>query len=648
MKTLQVYSATLLLCLITITSAANGYPMKEVTCPCTIVLKTNGGGIYPDYGLYVKEQLRELDLSIEVRIEEWTVFVGTLCLTHDFDIGIRRIDFSLLEPDPTSYFNMEDNTNPELLGFDIPYVSESYELLKQAQSISNQTERIQMYIEWSNLVMDKLAYIYPLFNQRNNQFLWSNTLGYEIRWGLAESLPHMRYEGYHNGQVSLDEFNLALPYWIDMNALSANEPGSELIIDLIYEPIIQVDPYTLLPINTGLIESWEVLNGTHYTFHLRDNIFWSPSFNTTGRTSSSPSLNSSDTSNLLIGLKGEYSNGTNQQLTAKDVVFSLLAYSNPLVSNKWTEYNWIKSIELDPFDEFSFNLEVDGNPNTLVQDFYAPLWSKLNVPCLPEFFLNSTSLSVTQSSSGINMTGIYEDIKYSDVWKIFRYSGFGCGKYQLDYYTHNSRTGLQANPNWHNISAIDGSTQFLNISKINILELSEESARKAEFTAGKLDFYNPIIPFDYSFDPMFIPQTSISNEVSCLFFNLRRPFIGGADNFVNSTYEGKEDYTIASTIRKAICYAINRNEINDELNHGWYTLQHGLINELFTHPYSDEIFDYEYDLDSAKEWLTGVRPTTTLPETPITTISYGIGFLYGIFACAILILSKIRKKKYML
>ena len=36
-----------------------------------LVLKTNGGGVFPDYGLYIAEHLREIGIEVVVKIEEW-------------------------------------------------------------------------------------------------------------------------------------------------------------------------------------------------------------------------------------------------------------------------------------------------------------------------------------------------------------------------------------------------------------------------------------------------------------------------------------------------------------------------------------------------------------------------------------------------
>ncbi|GAH35873.1 unnamed protein product, partial [marine sediment metagenome] len=37
-----------------------------------LVCKTNGGGVRPDYCLYIAQYLREIGIEIEVKVEEWT------------------------------------------------------------------------------------------------------------------------------------------------------------------------------------------------------------------------------------------------------------------------------------------------------------------------------------------------------------------------------------------------------------------------------------------------------------------------------------------------------------------------------------------------------------------------------------------------
>ncbi|GAH92759.1 unnamed protein product, partial [marine sediment metagenome] len=49
-------------------------------------------------------------------------------------------------------------------------------------------------------------------------------------------------------------------------------------------------------------------------------------------------------------------------------------------------------------------------------------------------------------------------------------------------------------------------------------------------------------------------------------FNLKRPFIGGADNYEYSMQPGKEEYTHAVDVRKAICYSIDKINIDEQIH----------------------------------------------------------------------------------
>ena len=57
-----------------------------------LIIKTNGGGIRPDYITYVANYLNNLNINVTVVIEEWVVFVGSLLITYDFDM----FEFNLL------------------------------------------------------------------------------------------------------------------------------------------------------------------------------------------------------------------------------------------------------------------------------------------------------------------------------------------------------------------------------------------------------------------------------------------------------------------------------------------------------------------------------------------------------------------------
>ncbi len=39
-----------------------------------LVFKTNGGGVRPDYGLFIAQYLRDIGIEVEVKVEECSIF----------------------------------------------------------------------------------------------------------------------------------------------------------------------------------------------------------------------------------------------------------------------------------------------------------------------------------------------------------------------------------------------------------------------------------------------------------------------------------------------------------------------------------------------------------------------------------------------
>ena len=93
--------------------------------------------------------------------------------------------------------------------------------------------------------------------------------------------------------------------------------------------------------------------------------------------------------------------------------------------------------------------------------------------------------------------------------------------------------------------------------------------------------------------------------MSFLGFNLHHPFIGGASNYVFSTEEGKEDYTLGSCLRKAICYAINRTEMNEDIHQGEMKILDSVFYPCMGYYCCDEVIKYDHNrnLDLAYYWL---------------------------------------------
>ncbi|MCG3260882.1 MAG: hypothetical protein H7644_14100, partial [Candidatus Heimdallarchaeota archaeon] len=187
-----------------------------------------------------------------------------------------------------------------------------------------------------------------------------------------------------------------------------------------------------------------------------DDIWWNPSYNSTDRDANSVPLTDVPTGELMLGLKnGEYSDGTNQQVTAKDAVFTYVAWANDVVSESTSYHEWISDIYVDPVDELSFHVHIDGDPDSVEIEPFADMWAMLPWNVLPEFFLNSTDPTVTYTVGGVETTGLYANIILTDQWVAFSTSAFGCGKFSLDYSIKNSVTVMERYDGWYGKGAID-------------------------------------------------------------------------------------------------------------------------------------------------------------------------------------------------
>ncbi|MHA1199557.1 MAG: ABC transporter substrate-binding protein [Candidatus Heimdallarchaeaceae archaeon] len=620
-----IFALLILTSLLATSAVSTTVNVDGATAIANIVFKTNGGGVRPDYGLYIAQYLRALGIEVEVKIEEWSVFVGTLLLTHDYDIGIVGLSGGGASPDMRDIYTETGSLNLFLVGPDIPYGNQSEQMQDDGVTITDLVARQQHYYDWQQLMMDKIVPMLPLYSPRSYVGTWANTLGYEGRWGIVDSLPYMEYDGYHDGQASLNEFNLADANWRELNPLFTDDTSSSFIWSLMAEPVLTFSP-DLAPLKTGLVIDWEQIDEFHYKFYMRDDVYWNPSYNVTLRTASSDPLSAIPTGELMEGLKaGEYSDGTNMPVSAKDVVFTYLAWSNPVISESTTYHDWISGCYVDPTDDYAFHIEIDGNPDTPAVDQYVDFWARLPWDVLPEFFLNSTDSTVTYTDGHIECVGLYAGMESTPEWVAFSTSAFGCGKYMLDYAVDSSITVLQANPNWFGVGAIDGEVQDLDIGEINIRVIPDTSAELAEFKAGKLDWTGltafPAERKQMQADPRFDVQTFVTASFTFMFYNLRRPFLGGSDNFVYLDAVGKEEYTKAVAVRKAMNYAIDRDEMNQVLHDGEYLVAHSVLYPFTAYYYYNDIVKYNYDLCAAMEWLiaAGYPGAECDPEVTVTT-----------------------------
>lgn len=572
--------------------------------------------------MFITQNLRDIGIYVKIQIEEWSVLYGKELSPCNYDLAIIKMNFNQFYPHPSIYFSNNGSKNLLFKNTDLPYWRFNEEMLTLMNQVDDD-ERQQIYYDWQQQLMDKILPCLPLFNYQKQISTWSTLEGYNVNWSISNNMPYLSFNETHEGQESTDEFIFSDSSFQNLNPLMYTDDSSVNLASFLTEQIIQISPENEI-LKTGLIYDWEEVNESYYRFFVRDNIYWNPSYNITERTENSPPL-SILTTPLMSGLKGDISNGTNQKVTAKDVAFTLLSLATQNSSKYYDQYNWIRRIDMNSTNDLIFSILVDSNPQTKELDLFQGILFNflfmLNVPCLPEFFLNSSDETIFYTSGSIPVKGLY-NAKNSVQWNTYSCSAFGCGKYMLDYTHRNVETLLQANPNWFGIGPREGNNQSLSIEKVKIRDISDDFTSLEEFKAGKLDLMD-VTSFKsesvkMQIDDRFEIHDTLSSDMTCLVFNLDRPFIGGADNYVFMDTPGKEEYTKGVAIRKAICYAIDREEMNEILHDGDYIISHNPIPPFFSFYYYDNIIKYYRDLDAAYEWLRasgrGVYLTIYYPE----------------------------------
>ncbi len=603
-----------IICFSTINTRINVKSDTVMWLNLTLKTSVGGWGVSPDIALYIADYLEDIGINVKVIVEPWdSNFSNNFPFTHDFDLALVSTTGVGETPDWRPYY--KEGFSLDLIGYDfnmfglkydIPYCNLNEKMLDEGIEIMDFPERQQHYYAWQELIMDQIIPLFPLFYNPSYEATWANTLGYESRWGIVDCLPYMSFNSLHEGQVSMDQLNIESS-WQDLNPIY--RPVLQLdydntrILDLIHEPMIQWSPEQI-PIKTGLIHDWIKIDDCHYKFFLRDNVYWNPSYNVTDRNDGSAPLDTIPTGELMIGLKdGEYSDGSNQQVMAKDVVFTLLTIGSPIASFVPDYMQTISDIYVDPSDPLAFHLHIDGDPETSKLEPFADIWTRLMERVIPEFFLNSTDPTESYSLGGVKTVGLYPGIYFTPQWQSYSTSAFGCGKYMLDYNVFNSKSVFQRSPYWFGVGAIDGTedmTPF--VQTINAHVFLDPSVELAEFNSGRLDWTNldqfPIDRRIMEDDSRFNVTTAPHPNFSYMVFNLRRPVIGGAWN-----YALKDGYTLSCYIRKAICYAIDREQMNEEIFNGERIIAHSVIYPYTEYYYYDDIIKYERNLETANDWL---------------------------------------------
>jgi len=192
----------------------------------------------------------------------------------------------------------------------------------------------------------------------------------------------------------------------------------------------------------------------------------------------------------------------------------------------------------------------------------------------------------------------------------------------LYYFIRSQKTVLVKNPNWFGVGAIDGTIGMQPfVDQIIILIIPDRSAELEIFKEGKLDWIDLTLlqneRREMETDNNFLIQSKKSSCTSILGFNFNSNIIGKKNNFIFLNVPGKENYTKAVAIKKAICYALNKEEINQQIHSGEYLLNYYLFRKFWDDtlvPFNFGTITYKHNIDLAWEWMEAAgypRPTTT-------------------------------------
>jgi len=236
----------------------------DLVLKCTICGDQN----LADFALFTAQDLREIGINTEIKIYDCLCPYNPFLL-RDFDLLMLKISYDDISPDLRFLYDEEGSLNFAGITSDIPYGTNSADLLKEGSIKMNASERKQIYNEWQELVMNRLLLVLPFYAYRNYGIIWSNTKNFDYIWGWVDSCPYMSYDGLHDGQDSLEEWNTADSMWIELNPMFSVDTASKNIVEYQFESGIEINPNLEL-IKTGLIYDWEQISSHHYKYYVRD------------------------------------------------------------------------------------------------------------------------------------------------------------------------------------------------------------------------------------------------------------------------------------------------------------------------------------------------------------------------------------------
>jgi len=584
----------------------------------TLVFKTNGGGVRPDYGYLLKEQLARIGINLDVIIQDWPTFVGELIAYRDFDICY--VDETSSGAIITSYGYSDDMYN--LFGYhpsmdwdeDLGMGKNEWYLRQMNQIMPpDSQERIQHFWDWEQYLMDKLLPMQPTFTPKTYMAYWKTLKGYNYSEGLLQSWGKMSWESSHTGKIDTKELVIEDAAWFDLNPIFEHDSASDFVVRACYDPLIWYDEdQTVWP---HLAESFTMLNDTWVRITVRQGIKWQ-----------------NDSGGLF----------TDEYFDIYDVYFTLYCWKE--VSNDQHMYSWIDNMDI--LNRWTMDIHIDGDPGTPEQELYAPFLDSLSSLILPEHFLNQTQLP----------DGRTPDVLHSS-WSSLSTECIGTGLFSISNYTENIETNLKVNPEswWLNETItndpnLNWESRFGDFSsdleKLRIRIIPDYDIAFLEFESGKIDLISiPSLPEEGSDCFCLNPGIEIQSDLMMVFgffgYNMRevRPVIGSRE-----PAPGEPSITIGLCIRKAISYAMDREEMNNIIHSGEMAIVNHPIYQKLGVWCNPDIIQYNHDLSMAIVYMKKTSYWGGWTPTYSISIFSIIGGIIAVFTATTWII-KVKKKE---
>lgn len=327
-----------------------------------------------------------------------------------------------------------------------------------------------------------------------------------------------------------------------------------------------------------------------------------------------------------------------EEFDIEDVYFTLFAWK--YLSNDQQVYDWIEDMVMDKAQN-KLTVYIDGDISTPENEPYAPFLPSVSLNILPEHYLNQT-----QDVAGL------PDVTHAS-WNTFATSVFGTDLFEMDTFTEGVETILTVKPDCWKMNTTTTADVDLNwearfgdftggLDTLRIRIIPDQQTALLEFEAGKTDLEGvtayPEKRDGYVLNPDFNIQSDTTFYFGFFGYNMRpvRPVIGSYDAAVNDP-----SITKGLAIRKAISYALDRNELNSVIHRGEYTITDHPIylkQGIWCNP---NIIRYNHDLDKAREYMVKAGYV-------VTTTSPGFGFwitISSLMAVAVASVYIIRRKK---